>query len=55
VLGSPNLLARGVHYNGAHGGIGRNEPNARSRQIERPAHVLFVDGHKIRDYFITYG
>jgi hypothetical protein len=53
VSAGSNFATRGVHYNRAHGGIWRYEPDACSRQLKRLAHVLFVDCHKVRDYFIT--
>ena len=45
VRGRANFAARRVHHNRAHRRIRRHQPNARSRQLQRPPHVLFV-GHE---------
>jgi hypothetical protein len=42
---APNFAARRVHHNRAHRRIGRHQADARSGQLQRPPHVLFVDGH----------
>ena len=40
-----DFAARGIEHDGSHCWIRRYESDARSRRVERPPHVLFVDGH----------
>jgi hypothetical protein len=48
-----NFAARHVDYNRAHRRVWRDQADPGPRQVEGPPHVLFVDGHEIRENILS--